>query len=477
MEKAAQRPRSAEAAFARALELDASRYDAAVELASLYSMSHRHAEALVLLERYEARLDNSPRYLDVAGLAYSVLGFHERAWRLHRRANELQPGVPLLQANLAACSVYLGKIEEARALYRGLLERTPNHQRNHYHLARLERARDTTHVEQMQRVLSSTRLPPDKNIFLYYALGKELEDLEQWEEAFRYYKLAGDAASSVARYDVAEDIALIDKVIEVCDAQWLARGPEAVPTDVAGKTPIFIVGLPRTGTTLTERILASHSQIESMGETLFMQMTLRQVSGVQGADSMTPAMIEAAAKQDIGLIAQGYLEAVRYRLGDKPMFIEKLPFNFLYLGFIAKAFPHARLVHQRRDPMDSCFAMYKQSFFSYAYTLENVGRYYVAHERLARHWRGLLGGRLIEVDYEEMVADQEGQTRGCWSGSGWTSSRLVWSSTGTRPRARPRARCRCARRSMPARSGAGSTSRRSCSPCETSSKAPEIPLE
>jgi hypothetical protein len=215
----------------------------------------------------------------------------------------------------------------------------------------------------------------------------------------------------VARYDVAEDIALIDKVIEVCDAQWLARGPEAVPTDVAGKTPIFIVGLPRTGTTLTERILASHSRIESMGETLFMQMTLRQVSGVPGADSMTPAMIEAAAKQDIGLIARGYLEAVRYRLGDKPMFIEKLPFNFLYLGFIAKAFPHARLVHQRRDPMDSCFAMYKQSFFKHAYTLENVGRYYVAHERLARHWRAVLGERLIEVDYEEMVADQEGQTR------------------------------------------------------------------
>jgi tetratricopeptide (TPR) repeat protein len=411
VEKAAQRPRSAEAAFARALELDAGRYDAAVELANQHSIGRRNAAAAELLARYASMLGGSPRYLDLAGTVYTEIGMAEKAWPLYRKANELQPGVPLLQANLAACSVYLGKIEEARALYRGLLERTPNHQRNHYHLARLERARDTTHVEQMQRVLSSTRLPPDKNIFLYYALGKELEDLEQWQEAFRYYKLAGDAVSSVARYDVAEDIALIDKVIEVCDAQWLARGPEAVPTDVAGKTPIFIVGLPRTGTTLTERILASHSHIESMGETLFMQMTLRQVSGVPGADSMTPAMIEAAAKQDIGLIANGYLDALRYRLGDKPMFIEKLPFNFLYLGFIAKAFPHARLVHQRRDPMDSCFAMYKQSFFKYAYTLENVGRYYIAYERLARHWRAVLGERLIEVDYEEMVADQEGQTR------------------------------------------------------------------
>ncbi len=412
--KAARRPRAAEAAFHRTLELDATRYDAAVELANQYSIKRRNGAAAELLNRYAPMLNSSPRYLDLAATVYTDIGLAEVAWPLYRRANDLQPGVPLLEANLAACSVYVGRIEEAKALYRGLLGRTPNHQRNHYHLARLERARDATHVEQMLRVLKTTRLPPQKNIFLYYALGKELEDLERWDEAFHYYKLAGDAASSAAHYDVTEDIALIDRIIEACDERWLTSGPAGDPVDTEGRTPIFIVGLPRTGTTLTERILASHSQVESLGETLFLQMVLRQASGVASEESMTPAMIAAAAGADPRRIARGYIEAVRYRLGPKPLFIEKLPFNFLYLGFIAKAFPHAHIIHQLRNPMDSCFATYKQVFtwaYKFSYSLESLGRYYVAYERLARHWRELLGARLIEVDYEALVAEQEGRTR------------------------------------------------------------------
>jgi hypothetical protein len=126
---------------------------------------------------------------------------------------------------------------------------------------------------------------------------------------------------------------------------------------------------------------------------------------------MTPEIITAAAQQDIGRIADGYLNAVRYRLGTPPFFIEKYPENILYLGFAAKAYPDARLVHLRRHPMDACFAMYKQSFFRYAYTLQNVGRYYAAYDRLARHWRAVLGERLVEVDYETLVGDPEVQTR------------------------------------------------------------------
>ena len=135
------------------------------------------------------------------------------------------------------------------------------------------------------------------------------------------------------------------------------------------------------------------------------------MSGVPSLEGTTPEIVRAAAQQDIRRIAAGYLDAVRYRLGPAPFFIEKFPENILYLGFIAKAWPDARLVHLRRHPMDACFAMYKQSFFRYAYTLDNVGRYYVAHDRLVQHWRSLLGERLVEVEYETLVSDQEAQTR------------------------------------------------------------------
>lgn len=414
VEKAARRPIRAAEAFARALELDPARYDAAVELADQHSIGRRNAAAAELLARYTGRLDNSPRYLDMAGTIYTHIGMPERALPLYRRANELQPGIPLFQANLAACDVYLGHLEEAKALYQALIAHTPSHQRNHYYLARLGKAADSAHVEQMKSVLHDNGLPPDRNVFLYYAIGKELEDLEEWDEAFRYYRMAGDAVASVARYDVSSDLELIDRIIETCSAEWLAGGRAPPAAAAPDRRPIFVVGLPRTGTTLTERILASHSQVQSVGETQFLQMTLRQLSGVETVEAMTPAMIPAAARQDPARIAEGYLNAVRYRLGDEPMFVDKLPFNFLYLGFIARAWPDAGMVYLRRHPMDTCFAMYKQVFtwaYKFSYTLEGLGRYYVAHHRLVEHWKRVLGARLIEVEYEALVSDQEAQTR------------------------------------------------------------------
>jgi tetratricopeptide (TPR) repeat protein len=405
------RPLEAAAAFERALGLDAIRYDAAVELASIYQSLGRNAEAAKLLEAYAGRLRNSPMYLDLAGAVYSRLGLHERAGPLHELANRLQPGVGTLQANLAACLVYLGRIDEAISLYEELLRRVPNHQRHHYQLANLRRARDDTHVEQMKAVLRATGLPPARNIFLYYAIGKELEDLERWDEAFHYYRLAGDAVCGVAGYDVRSDLALIDQIIGTCTADWLADGPGDLPTDPAAAIPIFIVGLPRTGTTLAERILSSHSRVESAGETLFMPGALQRHSEAESSGVMTAAVITAATRRHIGQIGQAYLDDIAYRLAGKPLFIDKFPENFLYLGFIAKAFPHARIVHLRRHPMDTCFALYKQSFFRYAYSLDDLGRYYVAHERLRQHWLAVLGDRLIELSYEELVADQEGQTR------------------------------------------------------------------
>lgn len=410
-EKQAGRLEQATNAFSTAIELDEARYDAAVELADQYMHLGRYGAAAELLARYESRMANSPLYLDRTATIYMNIGFPERAWPLLEKANELQPGVELLQAHMAECAVFIGKIEEAKAIYRKLLEKHPDHQQNHLKLSELVRATDGTHVEQMKGVLQRTGLEPKHNIFLYYALGKELEDLERWDEAFSYYKMAGDAARSESDYDVDTDVVLIDKIIEVCNRGWLN---ETQRTKVSGnreKTPIFVVGLPRSGTTLTERILSSHSQVESAGESFFMGISIKQESRVRTSDTMNPSVIAAAARNDVGRIADGYLQAIEYRLGDAPMFIEKYPENALYLGFIAAAFPDCRIVLQVRNPMDSCFAMYKQSYFRYAYSLRDLGRYYVAYDRLIRHWRELLGNRLIEVEYEAMVSDQEKQTR------------------------------------------------------------------
>lgn len=409
-ESAAHRYEQAVRAFSRVLAVDNRRYDAAVELASEYMRTNECGTAVKLLQKHQMNMNESPRYLDMAATIYTDAGLPEMGWPLYQRANELQPGVESLLARFAACSVYIGKIRQAQQIYSELLERAPDHQRNHYELSRLATAKDTTHIEQMQAVVSSKNSRPEKNIYAYYALGKEHEDLERWDEAFEYFKMAGDAALSVADYDVESDVRLIDKIVEVCSKDWMADRSNEMSAE-EDKTPIFVVGLPRTGTTLVERILSSHTGVESVGESFFMQGTIKQVSGIRTNESMSAAIIAAASKKDVKRIAKGYLQAIEYKFGTKPIFVEKFPENFLYLGFIAKAFPNARIVCLKRNPMDTCFALYKQSFFRYAYSLHDLASYYAAYHRLCAHWRIVLQDRLIEIDYEALVSDQEAQTR------------------------------------------------------------------
>lgn len=395
--------------FKRALQIDGRRYDAAIELADLYLRVHDNSSALRLLQGHERQLDNSPLYLEMAASAYSRLDLHEAALPLYRRACELQPAIERFRSGLAACYTYLGESDAARGIYEELLKRHPRHQRFHYELAQLRTAADFEHVAQMKGVLDATSLPPEKNIFLWYALGKELEDLEQWDEAFRFYEKAGNAVKGVAEYEVETDIRLVDALIETCNEAWL-RGTQAdIPK--GRPTPIFIVGLPRSGTTLVERILASHSRVESIGETFFLQLALSRAAGSATGGRPEAGLIPAAAAVDPAVPAAQYMDAVSYKLGNEPFFIEKLPENFFYLGFIAKAFPDARIVHLRRHPMDVCFAMYKQSYFRFAYTLDDVGRFYVAYDRLMRHWHGLLGDKIKAVKYEDLVGNSEHEIR------------------------------------------------------------------
>ncbi len=412
LDKASGNSQDAIAAFDRALQLNSDRYDAAVELANQFSAERRNSEAAAVLNACVDKLAASPMYLNMAGTVYSQIGMAEQALPLFEKANELQPGIDKIESNLATTYVVLGKIDDARVIYQKLLQRHPTHQQFHYKLAVLDKASDASHIEAMQQVLAGSRQPPDKNVFLYYAIGKENEDLQRWDEAFEYFEKAGDAVASVSQYDVEADIQLIDTIIETCNAEWLRSEPSN--ENYGSKSPIFVVGLPRTGTTLTDRILSSHSQVQSAGETQFMQMVVRRESGIVSDEKITPEMIVAAAAIDIRQIGNGYIEMLSYRLGEESIFVDKLPFNMLYLGFIAKAFPDARIVHIRRNPMDSCFAMYKQLFtwaYKFSYTLDGLARFYPAYLRLLQHWQELLGDRIVELEYEVLVNNQESETR------------------------------------------------------------------
>ncbi len=416
--KSSNEPVKAVECFRHCLQLDNKRYDAGIELANQFSVMRKNGDAVALLERYEPLLGNSPLYLDLAGTLYCDVGMPDKAWPLFTKANELQPGIDLFQANLATCAVYLGRIDKAKSIYISLLERNQGHRQNHYQLSRLEKVRDDTHLTQMLTLEASSKGPADKDIFLFYAIAKELEDLGRWDEAFDYYKKGGDAVCSVANYNVNDDVDLIETIMNTCTSDWLndrLNDGLATPAGKASeKCPIFVIGLPRSGTTLTERIISSHSSVESVGETLFIQMLLRQHSNVQSREGMNTEMIKALAAKDLSAINNEFVDALRYRLGDEPYFIEKLPLNFMYLGFIAKIFPNAKIVLLDRNPMDVCFSMYKQIFtwaYKFSYSLEDLGHFYIAYNRLLEHWKSILGDRIVEVSYEKLVANPEDETR------------------------------------------------------------------
>ena len=404
--------------FARALRSDPGRYDAAVELAANHLATGGHAEAAALVRAQIAAMQESPLYLSRAAGLLIKLGLPQEAWPLIVRATALQPGVPSLLAIKAECAVYAGEIDEAVDIYRELLQIQPGHQRNHFELSRLRRAEDDEHVVTMQRLLEESRQPEERNIFLYYALGKELEDLQRWDEAFEYFRRGGAAAKSLGEYRVESDVALIDTVIETCSSKWLGDAARAGDRSSAEKTPVFVVGLPRTGTTLVERILTSHSMVESVGESFFLQSAVRSSVGTTKGGPITPQIFRSAAEKNVQRIFDNYLRNVGYRFGDKPFFIEKLPENVLYLGFVAQARNDARIVLLHRNPMDTCFALFKQSYFRFAYDLDDLASYYIAYDKLRKHWLDVLGDRIVCVDYESIVASQEQQTRALLDGLG-----------------------------------------------------------
>jgi hypothetical protein len=200
-------------------------------------------------------------------------------------------------------------------------------------------------------------------------------------------------------------------------------------TDTAGDSPIFIVGLPRSGTTLVDRILGSHSQVFSAGElnqfALCLVDAVRRRSG--GARLARRELVAQSATVDFGALGREYLERVRSAFGGSRRFIDKMPLNYLYCGLIRRALPNARIVHLSRHPMAACFAMYKTLFmdgYPFSYDLGEIARYYVAYRRLMGHWQATMPGAIHELRYEDLVADQLTETRKLlqFCGLGWEAA-------------------------------------------------------
>ena len=397
------------------------------QLARLLILLRRDGEAAEAARRALALGPTDARSSDTVGCVLARLGDHQASLAPFTAAVEAEPANLDYRYNLAAACGFVGHVEDARQHYEAILAADPGNARAHYALAILSRqTAQANHVPRLKTALGKADRSEDA-LRIRYALAKELEDIGD-PEAFAYLAAANAEHKRKLGYDFAQDAAIFDAIEALFTSGQIAEG-----TGNPDPSPIFVVGMPRTGTTLVDRILSSHADVQSAGELQAMPLAVKRLAGTRSRTIIDPATIAASAGSDPGAIGNAYLnQAGHHRTGQTPRFTDKLPANFLYVGHIARALPSARIVCLRRNPMDTIWSNYKNLFasqsayYAYSYDLMDIARYYARFDRLMELWDRLYPGRVLQLSYEGLVADQEAQTRRLLDhcGLGWDEACL-----------------------------------------------------
>lgn len=383
------------------------------QLARMLVMMRRDAEASAVLAAVETDPPDDALSRDTIGCAYARLGDHEAALPHFDDAVRRAPDRTDFRYNRAATLSFLGRTEDAEAELETLIAVAPGESRAHHLLSGLRRQTAArNHVPRLRSLCAQATADRDR-LLLGHALAKELEDLDRAQEAFAALSSANGAHRRALSYDFARDAAVFD-AIEACWAIDAGPAPGA-PVD---RAPIFVIGMPRTGTTLVDRILSSHPEVESAGELQAMPLALKAAAATRSRTVLDPDTIAAAARANLAAIGSDYLDRARpHRRTGTPRFVDKFPGNFHYVGPIARALPNAAIVCLRRHPLDTVLSNFRNLFaissryYDYSYDLADIAAYYVRFDRLMAAWRRLLPGRVLEIEYEALVADQEGETR------------------------------------------------------------------
>jgi tetratricopeptide (TPR) repeat protein len=364
--------------------------------------------------------------LNTLGVVFSHVGEHERGLACFETASGLlqQPGrsgrftdewQAELYFNFAAALKFAGRFDAAEAAYDKAIELQPRLYRAHSALAQLRRqTAEQNHLQRLQALRGDITSAADR-LHLGHALAKEWEDLGEYTAALESLAWAKQAQRQHVAYQPAQDAALFERVRQLFSRELFQRTAKTGSCESA--EPIFVVGMPRTGTTLVEQILAGHSSVFAAGELQNFPLQAKKMTGSRSPQVLDIETMEQSLQLDMAALGRGYIDSTRPRTAHSLHFIDKLPLNFMYLGLIRLALPKAKLICLRRDPMDTCLSNYRQLFatnfrhYYYSYDLLDCGRYYLGFDQLIRHWQAVLPGGLLELDYESLVADPAAATR------------------------------------------------------------------
>lgn len=397
-------------AFGSVTRLQPDHAAAWAQLAKLFIGDGQLNRADAALEEVARANTSDPMVCDLVGNMYTRMGEHGSARSWYLKAIEAKPNHPPYMLNYANNLVYHGETDEAERVLRDIIAIDENNPQAHWVLSSSRKAKDREHIEQMRSMLASHKQHPRLEAFYHYAIGKELEDLQRWDEAFEAFHRGAVVRRETVEYDEASEIEMFEFLEEHFTAGWVDDGSKGHESDA----PIFVLGQPRTGTTLIERIITSHSQAHSAGELQQFGLAVRRLAEHTDPRRFSKQLFESGLKLDCTRVGAVYMESTRRVQGDTPRFVDKLPQNYLYIPMILKALPNARIVHLTRDPMDACFASYKQLFadaYLHSYDLEEMARHHCRYHRLMGVWRERFGNRFLDISYEETVSDLEANAR------------------------------------------------------------------
>jgi len=397
-----------------------------LELAPNYHAA-RHAWAIVLMrqQKPEAAIDEAEKllalepdnanFLTLKASILNRIGNQSGALEIYEKTLKDYPNQAKAQMSYGHTLHAVGRVDEAIEAYRKCIRLSPEVGEAYWSLANLKIFRFSDEdIENMREQVTTEGGDADDQSHLAFALGKALEDRKEYDESFNFYK-RGNAIRRIGhrhnlKVNVLDSLRQVRALPREFFEQRKGWGYDA-------PDPIFVVGLPRAGSTLLEQILASHSQVEGTAELMDIIAISRKLGDKKRENpaGKYPEALAGLTRDQVRELGESYLETTRIqRTTDAPFFIDKMPNNFQHIGLIHLILPNSKIIDARRHPMGGCFSGFKQLFArgqTFTYGLEDIGKYYRDYVRVMDHWDAALPGRVHRVQYEEMVADTEAQIR------------------------------------------------------------------
>lgn len=410
-----QNPYKALEVLERALNISGPNAEYGAFAAQQYLTLNQQSQARLEAEAALAAGPTAAQTFDTIGVVLSRTGAHEDALHCFKQANAMVSDNPSYAYNLASSSQFLGQFELARQGYERAIALQPDHYRSHSALSQLDKqSSERNHIERLLGVFEMVRSDVDGALHIGHALAKEYEDLEDYPRAFAWLQRAKAGKRAQLAHSIDGDLALFEAARQAIGVAAVGSSPAAV----TASSPIFVVGMPRTGTTLVDRLLSSHSAVTSVGELTQFALFTKRAMGTSSNLVLDAATLTAATQRPLDTVGREYRAYVARLAGPGQRSLDKMPLNFFYLPLLLKALPDARVVVLRRNPMDTCLSNYRQLFatrfayYRYAFDIEQTARYYAAFDALMATCRAQLpAAQVCEVHYEAIVADIEPEAR------------------------------------------------------------------